>query len=355
MKHFGKRLLVLTAAFAMTAVSLAGCGTKLDNNEIVAEVGGEQIPAGVANFYVRMQQAQYETYYSSFMGEDMWSTEISEGTTYEDSMKETWLQNLENMYLMEAHAAEFEVELTEEENQKIASAVESFLENNALENKEVISAEEEYITKVLELYTIEAKMYEAMRAGVDEEVSDEEAAQKSMQYVMFSYTTVDDDGNSVSMTDEEKAEVKEKAQNFADRMKDATDVELETAAAEAGVEVATLTFDSESTSLAAEVITAADALENEGDMTDVIETDSGCYIAKLTSLFDREATDSKKAEIVEERKSEQYTSLLEQWREETEIKEYEKVWKKISFVDQGVILKQEDDEEYAGTSDTSEE
>ena len=157
------------------------------------------------------------------------------------------------------------------------------------------------------------------------------------------------------MTDEEKAEVKEKAQNFADRMKDATDVELETAAAEAGVEVATLTFDSESTSLAAEVITAADALENEGDMTDVIETDSGCYIAKLTSLFDREATDSKKAEIVEERKSEQYTSLLEQWREETEIKEYEKVWKKISFVDQGVILKQEDDEEYAGTSDTSEE
>lgn len=45
-------------------------------------------------------------------------------------------------------------------------------------------------------------------------------------------------------------------------------------------------------------------------MTGAIESDAGVYVAKLTSLLDREATDQKKASIIEERKQEQYDSLL---------------------------------------------
>ena len=52
-------------------------------------------------------------------------------------------------------------------------------------------------------------------AGVDTEVSDEEAAQKKMQYVTFSFTTTDEEGNSSEMTDEEKAELKTQAEEFA--------------------------------------------------------------------------------------------------------------------------------------------
>lgn len=95
------------------------------------------------------------------------------------------------------------------------------------------------------------------------------------------------------------------------------------------------------------MIAAADALTNEGDVTDIIETENGIYIAKLTSLLDREATDSKKESIVSERKQEQYDSLLEQWKKDTKIKEEKKVWKKISFEKQGVTIKTSD------TSDTS--
>ena len=44
-----------------------------------------------------------------------------------------------------------------------------------------------------------------MREGVNEEVSDEEAAQKSMEYVYFSYTSTDESGSVTELTDEEKA------------------------------------------------------------------------------------------------------------------------------------------------------
>ena len=122
---------------------------------------------------------------------------------------------------------------------------------------------------------------------------------------------------------------------------------METVASAAGLTAQTATFDSESTSPDKDLIAAADALTNEGDVTDIIETENGIYIAKLTSLLDREATDSKKESIVSERKQEQYDSLLEQWKKDTKIKEEKKVWKKISFEKQGVTIKTSD------TSDTS--
>ena len=122
---------------------------------------------------------------------------------------------------------------------------------------------------------------------------------------------------------------------------------METVASAAGLTAQTATFDSDSTSPDKDLIAAADALTNEGDVTDIIETENGIYIAKLTSLLDREATDSKKESIVSERKQEQYDSLLEQWKKDTKIKEEKKVWKKISFEKQGVTIKTSD------TSDTS--
>lgn len=352
MKHMKTKLLVLMLTLTLGVLSLTGCG-KLDNTKVLAEVGDDKITIGVANFYTRMEQAQYETYYSSFMGEDMWNTEMEEGKTYEESIKDSMLEILENLYLMKAHMEEYGVELTEEEQQKIAKTVSTFLENNSLDNKEVISAEEEYVTEVLELLTIQKKMDEAMKSGVDEEVSDEDAAQKSMQFIAFNYVKQKEDGTSEGMTDEEKAQQLSDAQTFVEPLKEAENPDLEAAAKEAGYEVQTMTFDAKSQNLPEDVMKAANAMEQEGQLSDVIETDTGCYVLKLVSLLDREATDAKKEQIVNERKQEQYDSLMEQWREETTIVEHKNAWRQISFANQGVVLKQEEDEEYAVGSDTT--
>ena len=130
-------------------------------------------------------------------------------------------------------------------------------------------------------------------------------------------------------------------------MKDGED--FESAAESADVEVRTTTFDSESTSPDADLIAAADALEAEGDVTDVIETDSGLYVARLTSMLDRDATDQEKQNIVEQRRQDQYDSLLEDWREAADITVNEKVWAKVDFEDQGVTIITSETED--GTAD----
>ena len=68
MLHLGKRAAVLTAAGVLSAGMLAGCSGTIDTGAVVATVGEEDITLGVANFYARMTQGQYETYYAGMMG-----------------------------------------------------------------------------------------------------------------------------------------------------------------------------------------------------------------------------------------------------------------------------------------------
>ena len=336
----------MTAAGALALTSLTGCKS-FDNDDAVATVGKEEIPAGVANFYARMQQAQYETYYAPMMGttgEALWQQEMEEGKTYEESTKETLLLNLENLYLIRQHAEEYEVALTEEDTKAIEEAAKKFDEDNALEEKEAVSGYKKYIEEYLELVTIQSRMDPKMKEGVNEEVSDEEAAQKSMKYVYFPYSTTDADGNTKDLTEDEKKELKKTAQTFADTLKVSETKDIDALAQKGGYEVKTTTFDSESTAPNADLVKALDALTTEGDVTDVIESDYGIYVGKLTSLLDREATDTEKTNIVAQRKQEQYDSLLADWRKETEITENKKVWNKIDFEKQGVTAKQSDDQ-----------
>ena len=157
MGQFRKRVMIMAAAGLIAVSSLAGCSRSMNNDAVVAEVGEDKIVLGVANFYARMQQAQYETYYAGMMGttgEAMWTQEVEEGKTYEDTTKESTLKTIEDMYLLKQHAADYQVELTDDDKKAIKKAAEAFVEDNTLEDKEVVSGYEKYVKTFLELATI---------------------------------------------------------------------------------------------------------------------------------------------------------------------------------------------------------
>lgn len=355
MKHFSKKAVLAAAAGMIAVMTVSGCSGSIDTDAVAATVGDEDITLGVANFYARMTQGQYETYYAGMMGmtgEDMWSQELEEGKTYEESVKDSIMEELQNLYLISQHAQEYEVSLTEDEQDAIKEAAKQFDESNSEEAKELVSGYRKDIEKYLELVTIQSKMDSKMKEGVDEEVSDEEAAQKAMKYVYFSFTTTDESGNSVTISDEEKEALRTDAQNLADRV--ASGEDMAAVAEEMGQTASDLTFDAESTSPNEELLAAVDAFEKEGECTDPVEDENGIYVGQLTSLLDREATDLEKSNIVEERRQEQYDSLLEEWRSAADIKVDEKVWDKVDFEDVGVTIITPETEETEDTGETGE-
>lgn len=346
-----KRLVALTLAAAMVLPTAAGCGSKeLDSSAVVAEVGDEKITVGLANFYARYQQSMYETYYASFLGEDMWSGEVETGVTYEENVKDSIMTSLQTLYVLKEHAADYEVEVSDEEKASITTAAKEFVDNNGLDEKTAVSGDQETIEEYLTLVTIQSKMYKEMIKEADTEVSDEEAAQKSMDYVFFSFYETNEDGESVEVSDDEKTKLKEDAQEIAEAAKSAE--AMKKAASKKDYEVQTATFDSESTSPAAALIVEADAVD-KGECTGIVETDAGYYVAFVTSLLDKEATKTKKESIISQREQEKYSELCEEWLEETDVTVHDKVWEQISFEKVGVTIKDTTEEDTESTESES--
>ena len=142
-------------------------------------------------------------------------------------------------------------------------------------------------------------MRSAIVAEANVNVTDEEAVQKHMQYVEFDYTTSSgsSDSSDTTVSDDEKKQVKEKAAAFAEGAKTAED--FASYATEQGTEAKDATFDSDSVSPSKEVVKAADKL-GEGELTGVVESDTACYVAKVTSLNDEAATETKKQSLLTE-------------------------------------------------------
>ena len=332
------RFAALAIAAAMVVSALTGCGSgNLNSDDVVAEFGDTKIKAGVAEFYARYQQASYEAYYMPYYGDNMWTTEVSDGSTYEDSVKNNALDTLKTMYVLETHMDEYNVEYTSDDEAAVAEAAQAFVDANDGEALSASAGNIENVKEVLKLITIQRKMYNAMIEDADTEVSDDEAAQKSMSYAFFSFETTDDSGNKTTLDDDGKVALKETAMNFQTEAANGTKT-FEECAEKAGVEAQTATFDSDTTSPSTDLIKAADVL-GEGQVTDVIETDSGYYVAQVTSMLDREATDAKKTSIISERQQTLYNDLCKEWVDDADITVHENVWKKLDFTKHGVTMK----------------
>lgn len=346
-----KRLFALALAGVLAAATLTGCGS-LKGDETVATVDDTKIDADLANFFARYTQATYETYYSAYLGEDMWNSDASDGETYEESVKSSVLKSLEDMILLEKHMEDYDVSITDEDKAMIKETTQQFLNDNSLDDKNLVSGNEKTVNRALTLMAVQQKMRTAIQAGADTEVSDEEAAQKSMDYVFISYQTKDDSGNSKDVSDDEKAQLKSQAEAIASDLKEGGD--LNALAEEQGATVQTLTFDKDTTSPDEDLIKAADAL-GEGESTDVIETEKGCYVAKVTSLLDRTATDSKKSQIVQERQTKLYDDTVKKWRKKADIKVHKGVWEKVSFQKVSVKMKTETQTPYTDQVQTDDQ
>lgn len=347
-----KRLLLIAAAWMLTTGSLAGCSS-LKADEVIMKVNDSELTADVANFYARYTQAQYETYYGAYMGENMWDTEAEEGKTYEESVKSSVQDNLKLMLILEQKMDEYQVSLTDEEKDEVKKAAKEFDDDNPLENKEKLMCDTETVERIMTLMAIEQKMTAKIQEDTDRNVSDEEANQKSMDYVLFSYQKTGEDGTSEEMSDDEKKAVKEQAEDFAKSAKEDSGKFSELAGG-VSAEVQTATFDAETTIPNADIVKAADALK-ENEVTDVVETNTGCFVAKLTSLHDADATESKKQQIITERENELFSEVTDKWVKDAKVDIDKKAWKKIDFNDLGVTMKQSESDPYADDVQTDDQ
>lgn len=391
---------VLTAAVALSGLSGCGDSTVVDGTQTALVINDEKINLGKANFMLRYQQATMVNYYqtmSSMFGQqyslsfDALADESDEDSpTVGENLKEDALTSIEQAFLMRQHASEYDASLTDDEVAGAQEAAAVFVEDNDAETLTRLGVTQEDIQDVIEVYAIQSKMYDPMIADVDTEVSDEEAQQSRISYVRVSTegTETDENGDTVELTDEEKAEKKEIAQRFLDALNASEDPatadfsdlrtqindelneerKAEEAAqsdstadtSEEGTEDTTdstedtdevyltaseTTFGADDDSLDEALKDAAETLTDGQVYGEVIEGEDAYYVVRMDSVLDREATDEEKDTIVQQRQSDAYNDLLDSWIDESDIS-VKRAWNKLEVTDYDL---------YTMTVDSSEE
>lgn len=170
-------------------------------------VGDDTASLGLVNLMLRYNQAQMQSLYASFMGDNMWET-------YGETTKSNIVESLENMFLMEQHMSDYGVSSRMRTRQRFLRRQPRFIEENDEKTVKAMNATQENVERLLTLYTVQSRMYNAIIAGVDTNVTDEEAAQKTVKYVLFSTAgSTDEDGNSVK-SEKRKQPRKNRLRNF---------------------------------------------------------------------------------------------------------------------------------------------
>ena len=99
------------------------------------------------------------------------------------------------------------------------------------------------------------------------------------------------------------------------------------------------------------IIAAAQKLK-EGERSDVIEVENdGYYVVYMLDELDEEATETKKEQLADEKKTEAYNEVIDGWEEDVKWDINEDEWAKVKFIEL-FELKEAEAEAEAGDGET---
>ena len=370
MKSLWKKFAAAGLTAAMGVSMLAGCGNKdakIDGTKTAVTINDEAVSLGAVSFQARFQQAYMYQMYSQYFGTtQIFDQVMDESTekTYGDQIKESVLENIEELVLIKQHAADYDVALDDEKKAEIEKIAQAYIDENDEKVRAQIGASKEDVVYLLELQTIQDMMREPMAKDVDTEVSDDEAQQTTVTYLSLAKKTEEDLAADESAADEsvsdeslsdESVSEEAKAAQLEEANKEVkenadkilADLKASDNAAEADMTAIAAKYDDTltaasgqfttndptDTTLDASVVEAVADLK-DGEVCDkVIETDTHYYVVRVDKTFAKDETKAKKEQIVKDRKTEAYNNLIDTWKKEADIKVDDKVMATLLITD----------------------
>ncbi len=326
-----KRVAVLILAVLMAASVLGGCASGKTNpskygTTAIAVFEGETIYLDELNYYVRKSQYENEQWgYLEYMGAKKWDDEISFYNVMtivpKDSLVESAMTGLRQIYVLCKEAEKAGVTLTADDQAKVSAAVEKFLTQTDEELLAYIPLSEERLTEIYTRNALAAKMYQEFSAGVDTTVSDEEACQYDVSYLYLTKELVNGLNLGEGATPESFAGQLVQAVNDGASLEDAIK-------GMEGLSVKTTTMgdgDFESTygKVAAELEVGKAGSVSYG-------SDGAYYVVVRDSDYNEEATEKKKESMGQDKIKEAFAAAYAEWEKAYS---FEPNYKKIDSLD----------------------
>lgn len=315
-KRMKQKAAALLAVLMLFTAILTGCGEK---EAVAARIDKEEIGISEVVFYTRLNQQQWEMTYAESFGREFWSQSLGEEIgTFADELKRQVMETVIQIHMLNAHAGEYKIKLTKEEEEQVEARVRDFMESHSAAVKDAAGASEELVKTLLTQRVVADKVTEAVVSGYDPSVTREEAALGRMIYCLFSTLgTYDTQGNHTAVTEAGREQIKSEAEDFAVRAQELRDLE---AAADMDKRTYIDVYFNETTNGGAhEKVAEVLHTMSVGQVSDPIETEEGYYVIQYISEYDEEATSANMDKLAQYKTQQYFEDMYDRWCAQTEI------------------------------------
>ena len=310
MKRMGYRLAAAAVA-AVLAVGSSGC--RVGNEEVTISRGMADdevflIDGKVCTLPVmKLLLMNNMNLHGESYGIDLLKNEdLKVQKKFEQYVKKISMDEITRVYSMVALANAQGVTLTDEQKELAQWAGEDCFQSLTDEEVAYLNISQENVQDIYEKYALADKLYQSLVQDVNEEVSDDEARVMEVRQI---YTTNEEQARKALADLEAETEFSTVAANY----NEADEISLTLQRGMLPEEAETVVFSME-----------------DGEISDLIETDQGYYIFCCDNKFDEEQTQIHKQDIVEQRKQEAFHSVYDPFVETIHSKLNESVWDDLS-------------------------
>lgn len=337
-----RKLIAVLLCFIMTCGMMA-CAKKDTEEEsttsvenqrvIIGTVAGQNVYLDEAKVYLRVTQLRYEQLYREDLGEeldnDLWETVIeSTGKTLGETVKDEAMSLIVQTKIILAHADEYGITLSVEEEDDIARKAESFMNSTSTAFVNASSASGAVMNQIYTENAIIDKVYQKVCDGVVLEGEEAALRQINIKYVDISLT---DGQTPISVQD---------AKNIAESIKKKVTegASVEDAAASYGYSAKSASISTDGSDNAVKQT----AMELKTGEMGIAQTDSTVYMIYCENENDSDAIASKVESMLKDKQTNEFKNIFAQWEQEADKNISKDLWEglKLDFI----LSKQIEDE-----------
>lgn len=332
--RYRKKMTALALIFSLGLTAFTACGGRGSSTKVVFTTGFgddevfriENVSCTTAEImvYLTTTQNQYESVY----GSEVWNVALDD-VTLEENVKETVLAKIAQIKTMYLLAQSKDVTLDSEEQEQVQKAAEEYFHSLTDRERELMGVNLNVILQLYTEYALADKVYRYIIQDINPEISDDEARTITVQHILIRTYTLDGAGERVQLPRELKQAVYEKACEVRELAVNGENDFVDLASRYS--EDSTITYSFGKGEMDKNFEETAFQLET-GEISQVIESDSGYHIIKCINTFDREQTDLSKQVIVEERRREVFGQEYDEFVDTLVRNLNTKLWEEITLI-----------------------
>lgn len=320
---------------AFMAASLSGCKGPDPETRIVLTTGLkedevfriESISCSVPEImvYLTNMQNQYENVY----GEEIWNT-MSGDVTLEQRVKDNCLAKMAQVKTMNLMADSMDVALSPQEIKSAENAAEIYFSSLNTAEIDGMGINKDTVSSLYREYLLASKVYQEIVKDVNPEVSDDEARNITVDYILIRTYETDDSGARIEFDEEKRLAAYQKAKEAYSRATSGEE-DFGTLIMEfSDSEEMSATFGKED--IESDYVRDTLFKLSGDEISPILTTSDGYMIAKCISTYDLDETDSNKVRIVDSRREEVFGETYDDYVETLTRKLNESLWDSITFI-----------------------